>query len=144
MTELDDLLSRLPQPQETITITGFAVGKSDGYVHLAVRTGIIGVPLDEITDLRRVDAPGTTSEVVEVDVKDPAMITQLRRVQLFPRGGEGVSLAADSGHTTWTIPIHSETATLTGDPLERDMTDDGIHGSEGDDSHIVEAEEIWF
>lgn len=143
MTELDDILGRLQQAPETITITGFAVGKSDGYVHLAVRTGIIGVPVEEITDLRRVEAPGASSEVVEVDVKDPAMITQLRRVQVFPRGG-GESLAFDSSHTTWTIPIHSETATLTGDPLEHDMTDDGIHGSEGDDSHVVEAEEIWF
>ena len=94
MTELDDLLGRLQQAPETITITGFAVGKSDGYVHLAVRTGIIGVPVEEITDLRRVEAPGASSEVVEVDVKDPAMITQLRRVQVFPRGG-GESLAFD-------------------------------------------------
>lgn len=146
MTELEDLLGGLPHAAETTTITGFAVGRSDGYVHLAVRTGIIGVPLDEITGLRRVESPGTTSELVEVDVKDPAMITQIRRVRPFPRvdsGAEGV-LSADSSHTSYTIPIHSETATLTGDPLQHDMTDDGVHGSEGDDSLIAKADEIWF
>lgn len=146
MSELDDLLGRLPQASKTTTITGFAVGKGDDQLHLAVRSGVVGVPLDQIYEVRRLESPGSTTELVEIDVMDPATIVQIRKVRLFPRGfGGGAGFeAADSGHHTWTIPIHSETATITGDTSRHDMTDDGTHGDEADDSGFAMAEEIWL
>lgn len=80
MTELDDLLARLEAaPARGVTYVGQAVGKDDEHLHLAVREGVIAIPLAVISGVR--PFPLTpVPEVVSVDVSDTSGVKQIRAV----------------------------------------------------------------
>jgi len=80
VTELDDLLARLETaPARGVTYVGQAVGKDDEHLHLAVREGVIAIPIAGIAGVR--PFPFTpVPDVVCVDVPDTSEVTQIRRV----------------------------------------------------------------
>ena len=93
MSELDDLLARLEAaPARGVTYVGQAIGKDDEHIHLAVREGVIAVPIAAITAVRPF-AFTPAPDVVSVDVVDTSGVKQLRRVDPLPR--EALGGAAD-------------------------------------------------
>jgi hypothetical protein len=80
VTELNDLLARLETaPARGVTYVGQAVGKDDEHLHLAVREGVIAIPIAAIAGVR--PFPFTpVPDVVCVDVPDTSEVTQVRRV----------------------------------------------------------------
>ncbi len=117
MSELDDLLARLEAaPARAVTYVGQAVGKDEDHLHLAVRQGVIAIPLAAIAGVRPF-AFSPAPDVFNVDVTDTSGVTQIRRVT--PLAGEvaaeagDVSLAADrsSGLHGTRTPASEATAT---------------------------------
>lgn len=80
MTELEDLLARLETVSTRgVTYVGQAVGKDDEHLHLAVREGVIAIPLAAISGVR--SFPFTpVPDVVSLDVSDTSGVTQIRTV----------------------------------------------------------------
>jgi hypothetical protein len=144
MSELDDLLGNLSEVSAKTTVRGVAVGKSADRLHVAVRTGVIAIPIAEIADLRRVETLTSGSEVVEVDVERPEMIVQVFKVRPFPPGerSDPTLYYSAAGSTTYSIDLSTETSTLSGGVL--DQTDDGSSGSEADDSGMAVLESASF
>jgi hypothetical protein len=137
MSELDDLLGRLDEsPRQPVSYRGRAIGKDKKSIHLAVPTGVIAIPLADITEVRGIEQAGVSADVVQVDVSDPARVVQIRRVapwrsSALPKGSETVLLASDNASNyTWTA-FHQETVTITaGAPDATDDGDDGFHADE--------------
>ena len=144
MSELDDVLGNLSEVSAKTTVRGVAVGKSADRLHVAVRTGVIAIPIAEIADLRRVETLTSGSEVVEVDVERPEMIVQAFKVRPFPPGerSDPTLYYSAAGSTTYSIDLSTETSTLSGGVL--DQTDDGSSGSEADDSGMAVLESASF
>jgi len=144
MSELDDVLGNLSEVSAKTTVRGVAVGKSADRLHVAVRTGVIAIPIAEIADLRRVETLTSGSEVVEVDVEHPEMIVQVFKVRPFPPGerSDPTLYYSAAGSTTYSIDLSTETSTLSGGVL--DQTDDGSSGSEADDSGMAVLESASF
>ena len=144
MSELDDLLGNLSEVSAKTTVRGVAVGKSADRLHVAVRTGVIAIPIAEIADLRRVETLTSGSEVVEVDVERPEMIVHVFKVRPFPPGerSDPTLYYSAAGSTTYSIDLSTETSTLSGGVL--DQTDDGSSGSEADDSGMAVLESASF
>jgi hypothetical protein len=84
VSELDDLLARLEAvPVRGVTYVGQAVGKDDEHLHLAVREGVIAIPIAAIAEVRTY--PFTpVPNVVALDVPDTSGVTQIRRVTPVP------------------------------------------------------------
>ena len=147
MSELDELLKRLSDVSTKTTVMGLAIGKTADQLHLAVRNGVIAIPLAEISDVRRLESLSSDSEVVEVDVEHPETIVQIRKVRpLFPgiRGNPAHGYAFEAAANTLTIDLSTKTLTATGGGW--DQTDDGSSGGEPDDSpaHAFEFEPSQF
>jgi hypothetical protein len=144
MSELDDVLGNLSEVSAKTTVRGVAVGKSAERLHVAVRTGVIAIPIAEIADLRRVETLTSGSLVVEVDVERPEMIVQVFKVRPFPPGerSDPTLYYSAAGSTTYSIDLSTETSTLSGGVL--DQTDDGSSGSEADDSGMAVLESASF
>ena len=144
MSELYDVLGNLSEVSAKTTVRGVAVGKSADRLHVAVRTGVIAIPIAEIADLRRVETLTSGSEVVEVDVERPEMIVQVFKVRPFPPGerSDPTLYYSAAGSTTYSIDLSTETSTLSGGVL--DQTDDGSSGSEADDSGMAVLESASF
>jgi hypothetical protein len=142
MSELDDVLRNLSDGSARSTVRGIAVGKSGDRLHIAVRTGIIAIPIPEIADLRRVETLHSGSEVVEVDVDRPETIVQVFKVRPFLPGEPIDAVLYSGGVTTYSTDLSTETSTLSGGVL--DQTDDGSSGSEADDSGTAVFETASF
>jgi len=144
MSELDDVLGNLSEVSAKTTVRGVAVGKSADRLHVAVRTGVIAIPIAEIADLRRVETLPSGSEVVEVDVERPERIVQVFKARPFPPGerSDPTLYYSAAGSTTYSIDLSTETSTLSGGVL--DQTDDGSSGSEADDSGMAVLESASF
>jgi hypothetical protein len=84
VSELDDLLARLEAvPARGVTYVGQAVGKDDEHLHLAVREGVIAIPIAAIAEVRTY-AFTPVPNVVSLDVPDTSGVTQIRRVTSVP------------------------------------------------------------
>ncbi|GAA1974504.1 hypothetical protein [Microbacterium pumilum] len=143
MSELDDLLGNLSEVSTKTTVRGVAVGKSGDRLHVAVRTGVIAIPIAEIADLRRVETLTSGSEVVEVDMERPETIVQVFKVRPFLAGERNdPSLLYASASNTTSTDLSTVTSTLSGGVL--DQTDDGSTGSELDDSGTAVLESASF
>lgn len=146
MSDLDDLLSRLDEaPLQPVSYRGRAIGKDKNSLHLAVPTGVIAIPVADITEVRGIGQTGVPSDVIQVDVSDPARVVQVRRVSPLRSGilpeKSGRMLASDASAYTWTAH-HVETVTITaGAP---DATDDGDDGFVADEDVIQPPEPIFL
>jgi hypothetical protein len=116
-----------------------AVGKTDDSLRVAVRTGVIAIPLSEIVDLRRGETLSSGSQAVEVDVAHPEKIVQVLKVRPIAPG-ERIDPAVYSSPAGFSLTGErtTETATLTGRPLAQDQTDDGPGSPIVDDSAVLE------
>jgi hypothetical protein len=152
MTGLDELLGRLDEmPRRTASYRGRAIGKDSNNLHLAVPTGVIAIPLAAITEIRELKQAGMLSDVVRVEVSDPAGVVQLQRVSPFRpdvqpndtgTNAAGKTPSADDASSyTWTAH-HVETVTVTGGDL--DATDDGDDGFHPDEDVVQAPEPIWL
>lgn len=126
MTELDDLLARLDRaPSRGVTYVGQAVGRDDDHLHLAVREGVIAVPIAAITGVRTY--PFTpVPDVVSVEVPDTSGVTQIRRVSPLPReGGEEAGNALFTVRERFDAGLHG-TRTPASEPTATAFTDEGL------------------
>jgi hypothetical protein len=84
-SEFADLMDRLPEKADdevaTIVIEGRALSKSSSSLHLALRTGLVAIPLGSIT--RAMALPGT-KEMVRLVVRNPGEIRHLLRTETAP------------------------------------------------------------
>jgi hypothetical protein len=89
---LAQLVDRIPTRSDdevaSLVVEGRALSKSDTSLHVAVRTGLIAVPLDSIA--RVMSVPGT-KDIVKVVVRNPEGIRPLLRV------GRGVAAQVGGG-----------------------------------------------
>ncbi len=125
MTELEDLLARLDRaPSHGVTYVGQAVGRDEDHLHLAVREGVIAIPIAAITDVRTY--PFTpVPDVVSVDVPDTSGVSQIRRVSPLPSEG-----AEEAGNALLTVRerfagLHG-TRTPASEPTATAFTDEGL------------------
>jgi hypothetical protein len=148
MSDLDEVLARLSDASAKTTVRGLAVGKTKDQLHLAVRSGVIAIPIAEISDIRHLDFLASGTELVEADVDHPETITTIRRVRPLTTEEKinGASFDYTYGVATFTLTgvEGTETGTITGGPSSPDATDDGPDSPVPDDSLVVEAENAWF
>ena len=84
MSELDELLSRLPSATETPqTFEGKAVGRDKDHLHLAISSGVIAIPVAEIEKVTFLD--GQPNDIVSVHVRHADRIKQIRHVSRMLR-----------------------------------------------------------
>jgi hypothetical protein len=84
MSELDELLSRLPATTEAPqTFEGKAVGRDKDHLHLAISSGVIAIPLAEIEKVTLLD--GQPNDIVNVRVRHADRIKQIRHVSRMLR-----------------------------------------------------------
>ncbi len=91
MSKLDDLLSRLPAAEESpqsLIYEGKAVSRDGDTLHLAISSGVIGIPLADVREVRGL--PGHSDDIVSVSVTSADRIKQIRLAgSMFQRGGLG-------------------------------------------------------
>ncbi len=75
---LDKVETRAADGYGLLSFRAKAVGKTDDSIHLAVETGIISVPLEEVMSVKPI--PGASDLQVLIDVRNGDRITHLRRV----------------------------------------------------------------
>jgi hypothetical protein len=135
MSELDNLLSRLPSTEETrqsVTFEGRALSRDDDHLHLATASGVIAIPIAEIEEVRHL--VGRSDDVVSVDVRNGDRIKHIRRVIRTARGfggfgGFGGTIGGVEGDTV--TGEYLDTATVTGGTA--DATDDTFWIEQVDD-----------
>jgi hypothetical protein len=137
MSELDDLLSRLPSRAETqqpLTFDGRALSRDDSHIHMATTSGVIAIPLAEIEAVRFIAGQG--GDLVSVDVRNPDRIQYIRRVSpaLMIGGGSGVFRGPGEFGDSPT-GIYADSTTVTGG--RADATDDTIWIGSGNDDVIT-------
>ena len=75
---LDKLETRSAEGYGVLSFRAKAVGKTEDSIHLAVATGIISVPLQEVIAVKPI--PGQSPLHIVIDVRNGDRITHLRRV----------------------------------------------------------------
>lgn len=123
MSKLDELLSRLPYPDkaQSLNYEGRAVSRDKDSLHLAVSSGVIAIPLADITEVNGLS--GQSSDIVSVDVKSADRIRQLRHVTpMFRRGGFGGAFGGLNFGSDTPTAGYVDSSTVTGG--RADATDD--------------------
>jgi len=136
MAKLDELLSRLPSfgDSRSLIHEGKAVSRDKNSLHLAVSSGVIAIPLADITEVNGLS--GQSSDIVSVTVKSPDGIRQIRHVAGTFRGGGfggafgGGGIFGNSAHTP-SNGHYVDSATASGG--RADATDDTVWVEESDD-----------
>jgi len=139
------LLAGLEQKQDDqvglSTLTGRAVSRSDSNIHLAVRGGIVAIPIANIDAV--VSLSKSQPDAVRIAVRDPAVIKPLLKV--MPVGGSGGGASGGGGTveearngervpTDRTYKVYQGVATCT-------YTDtDTISGGEGQPDQCDDSE----
>ena len=126
MSELDNLLSRLPSVKETrqsATFEGRALSRDDDHLHVATASGVVAIPIAEIDEVRHLESRG--KDIVSVDVKSGDRIKHVRRVartvgSFGGFGRFGGTIGGFEGDTT--TGEYLDTTTVTGGAA--DATDD--------------------
>jgi|SRR5215211_3170720 len=135
MSELDNLLSRLPSTKETrqsVTFDGRALSRDDDHLHLATASGVVAIPIAEIEEVRPL--VGRSDDIVSVDVRNGDRIKHIRRVTRTAGGvggvgGFGATIGGVEGDST--TGEYLDTATVTGG--RADATDDTFWVEQVDD-----------
>jgi hypothetical protein len=126
VSELDDLLARLDAASPRgVTYVGQAVGKDDEHLHLAVREGVIAIPIAAIAGVRPYPLTPVPN-VVSVEVPDTSGVTQIRRVSPGPEE----SSDAAAGEALFTVEerfagLHG-TRTPASEPTATAVIDEGV------------------
>lgn len=136
MSELDELLSRLPSATETPqTFEGRAVGRDKDHLHLAISSGVIAIPVAEIEKVTFLD--GQPNDIVSVHVRHADRIKQIRHVSRMLRnigvGGSGLGGGGvfEGGSDTYSMGRYVNSATASGG--RADATDDTFWVEVSDD-----------
>jgi hypothetical protein len=115
MSDLDDLLSRLEDVDESrllrATFRGRAVSRNEKNLHLAVSTGLISIPIE---DIERVSVSDRDPAIVQVRVGSTARIRALRS-----RFGQGMHLGGGSFGQTIDLSTITE---ISVDTIDEDGT----------------------
>ena len=135
MSELDNLLSRLPPAEETrqsVTFEGRALSRDDDHLHLATASGVVAIPIVEIEEVRHL--VGRSDDAVSVDVRNGDRIKHIRRVtRTAPAFGSfgrfGVTIGPIDGNSV--TGEYLDTATVSGGSA--DATDDTFWVEQTDD-----------
>jgi hypothetical protein len=136
-TTLDELFRRIEEKRDDdvarTTLQGRALSRSEDNLHLAVRTGVLAIPLSNIE--RVIPVPASRPDIVRVVVKDPTAVRILYqappRTRLSARQGvrgEEIGTVFGPGVSTCT---YYDTPTVTGD--EADQCDDEDSECQDDD-----------
>jgi hypothetical protein len=137
MTELEQLLSRLPPADESsasLTYEGKAVSRDTNNLHLAVSSGVIAIPLADIKEVKAVS--GQSDDIVSVSVNKFDGVKQIRQASpMLNRGGFGGigglgGVLGNSGNT-YSNGHYVDSATASGG--RADSTDDAFWLEENDD-----------
>ena len=133
MSDLEELLSRLPSVEDSqlLTYEGKAVSRDKAHLHLAVASGVVAIPLSDITEVKPLsDHP---SNIVSVNVKSTDGIKHLRQVSgLRGRGLGGFGGGGfDYQPSTYSNGHYEDSATASGG--RADQTDDTNWILENDD-----------
>jgi len=135
MSELDELLSRLPAATEAPqTFEGKAVGRDKDHLHLAISSGVIAIPLAEIAKVTFLD--GQPNDIVSVQVRHSDRVKQIRHVSRMLRnigvgGGFGGGGVFEGGSDTYSMGRYVDSATASGG--RADATDDTFWVEVSDD-----------
>jgi hypothetical protein len=136
-TNLDELFRRIEQKQDDdvvrTTLQGRALSRSEDKLHLAVRTGILAIPLSSIE--RVIPVPAARPDIVRLVVKNPTDVRTLyqarARAQPTARQGiRGAYIGTSLGPGVSTCAYY-DTPTITGD--EPDQCDDEDSDCQDDD-----------
>jgi hypothetical protein len=131
---LDDLLARIDEVQDEdvarTTLQGRALSRSTDNLHLAVRTGILAIPLLSIE--RVISVPGARPDIVRVVVKNPSAVQTLYQAASSTEGhrqrGEWIGSGPGVGVSTCD---YYDTSTITGG--QADQCDDNDADCHADD-----------
>ena len=137
---LDDLLARLDSRSDDAvamrTFQGRALSKSDTNLHLAVRTGIVAVPLANVVKVMPIRG---TKDMVRIVVRNPEEVRSLLRVTPQAAAGDGTAVGLRRGEFIGkgfvgvaTCNFY-DTPTVTGEEGD-DTSDDEDSDCEADDS----------
>jgi hypothetical protein len=137
VSELENLPSRLASIESApqfLTYDGRAVGRDKSHLHLAITSGVIAIPLDEIEEVTPLsDQP---SDIVSVSVKSADNIKYIRYVSpMIPGGGFGgddVLRQASASYSMTTGWIDSRTVTYG----RLDATDHSRPFEKPDDEYV--------
>jgi len=141
MSELDELLARLPadKSQESLTYEGRAVSRDKENLHLAVSSGVIAIPLADIGGVKPLS--GQSNDIVSVTLKSADRVRQIRSAGAMGRrgglggfggfGGFG-GVFGNSGDT-FSNGRYIDSATASGG--RADATDDT--------NWVEEADDVW-
>jgi hypothetical protein len=132
MTELEKLLSRLASAAQSqqLIYEGKAVSRDKDNLHLAISSGVIAVPLDDIAEVKALS--GQSNDIVSVSVKSADRIKQIRHASpMFRRGGGGGVFGNSSD--TFSKGQYSDSATASG----------GMADSTDDTLWLEVADDVW-
>jgi hypothetical protein len=129
MSELDDLLARLAEaPSHGVTYVGLAVGKDGESLHVAVRDGVVAIPVSAITEVRPLRFAGGPDNIVRVDVSDTAGVRQIMKVTPVPHTDRATFIAGrealDYHHVTYTPDITGTATAVTMEDFYASAADD--------------------
>jgi hypothetical protein len=129
------------QPQAKTTLTGRAIRRTTDALHLAISTGIVAIPLEEIEDVSLLQPSDKT--LVSVLLKDISKVTRIHSVTLGRAaspmalnigggfGGFGGGGGESSDPTMTRCEGYVDSRTVTGDGY--DATDDSFPVEQVDD-----------
>jgi hypothetical protein len=133
MSDLEELLSRLPSIEDSqlLTYEGKAVSRDKAHLHLAVASGVVAIPLSDITEVKPL--ADHSSNIVSVNVKSTDGIKQIRQVSGLRGGGLGGFGGGGFGYqpSTYSNGHYEDSATVSGG--QADATDDTHWILENDD-----------
>ena len=131
---LDELLARIDEVSDDdvvrATLQGRALSRSTDNLHLAVRTGVLAIPLTSIE--RVIPVPAARPDIVRVVVKNPAAVETLYQAAPSREGlrERGEKIGSGPGVGVQTCDYY-DTSTITGG--QADQCDDNDMDCHADD-----------
>jgi hypothetical protein len=134
MSELDELLSRLPskaEAQQSWIFEGRALSRDNDHLHLATSSGVIAIPLTEIEAVKVVT--GQSNDIVSVNVRQWDKIKYIRHASPISRISRGGGGGPGNSSDTYSGGGYIDSVTASGGSA--DATDDTFW--------IEVADDVW-